>query len=409
MLVYERILLLFSCLSVAQVCAQYSYDGLIGDRPIYMSMLFEEHSTNSIIDGKTTRYMDINGIYEYNKYHKPILLTGKISNDTLFLGEDTLAVLILCNFSRDSLTLHGIWRSADLKREYPVVLTRNIMLKDSMPMTELIPFTYTPLKKDYYRLVASQEKIQDGEPSGNVFAIRIYDENRGIIKQELVADDYYGNSFDDFNLADINGDGELDISIRRANTDCNIEFTYYFYDKKRQRFFEGFNSTELNFDSDSTAHTEPTDCVVGYRQSIEARYKLKYGKLLTQYEKIRLNNRDTNGLVVPVDIIRKAVADTQILVENTGFPCDDCNDDFAVKTRITGKKYKNTEIIESFEYSPEDDSSKAKEIKHDIYKKIKNTDVYKCYEWNPKEKRFKWVECFELPSSTLDNYEPIYN
>lgn len=276
--------LLFLC-SAAPVYAQYVYKGAVDKYPV--EFVIDDFSNG-----------DISAVYAYDRFDKPIRISGRQSGEGILLVErnfeaaDTTTMRFEGGaIGADSLT--GVWFNVRTGRRFDIRLAKVFDLQDcAAGYTDRAILQDAELDSAYFRLLVSCQAGQGPVVSG----VRIYQKGDDRLIQELRFEvafiGFSGLRTDDFNF-----DGIPDFSVFEGfYAGPNTTSLYFLYDKKTRRYFESeISGVSLEFDHARKRITEVNQCCAG-SQVTHTEYKLVNNKMVKTGSKCFKWNHKTNQL-----------------------------------------------------------------------------------------------------------------
>jgi len=267
----QTFIILTSLLTTLNLPGQTSYSGFIDKYPI-------EFATNIYSDGVAR------AVYAYSNYDDPIIINGKLKQDTLTLfekdsrGKDK-ATLTFTNFSPNDYKIEGVWTDLHSNKQLTVRLTKifEIDYGDSIEWKNRELIQTVSLKDKYFKLIISKEKESF---YAKVTGIKILEKKTDKIIQQINLECHI-LGLDNVSIGDYNFDGVSEFSVfEQSYTGPNTSSLYFLYNPKTGKFFEsGFSGTSLSFDSKTKRIYEHNQCCGG-RSHMNAEYKVVNNKMV---------------------------------------------------------------------------------------------------------------------------------
>lgn len=280
------------CFAVILICsghlahAQYVYKGAVGNYPV-------EFLIDSYSDG------DANAVYAYDRFDKPIRISGRQDAGGLFLVERNFEAADTTTMRFDGArigddSLRGAWFNVRSGRRFEIRLARTADLENNSgeSFTDLPILQDAELDSAYFRLLVSREKGAGTSVTG----IRIHHKGDDRLLQEL----RFNTAFiglSGISVGDFNFDGHPEFSVFEGSyAGPNTSSLYFLYDPRTARYFESeISGVSLEFDPVRKRITEVNQCCAG-SQIMHIEYKLVRNKMVQTGSKCFKWNHKTEKL-----------------------------------------------------------------------------------------------------------------
>lgn len=248
--------------------AQFVYRGAVDKYPV--EFLLDAYS-----DGV------VNAVYAYDRFDKPIRISGRQSETGLLLVErnSEAADTTTMRFDGGEVgadSLRGTWYNVRSGRRFEVrlALLRDLRAEGAT-YRDVAVIQDAELDSSYFRLLVSRETGQEPRVTG----VRVHHKGDDRLLQELRADcDFLG--LGSISSGDYNFDGTPDFSVfEQGFAGPNTSSIYFLYDPKSKRYFRSaLRGVSLEFDPVRKRITEVNQCCAGSQiQRIE--YKLVQNRM----------------------------------------------------------------------------------------------------------------------------------
>jgi len=267
----QTLIIFTSLLTSFNLLGQTSYSGFIDKYPI-------ELVTNIYSDG------DARAVYVYSDHDDPIIINGKLKQDTLTLFEkDSIgknkATLTFKNFNPNAGKIEGLWTELHSNKQLTISLTKifEIDYGDSIEWKNKELIQSVALKDKYFKLIISKEKESF---YARVAGIKIFEKKTDKLIQQINLECQI-LGLDNVSVGDYNFDGISEFSVfEQSYAGPNTSSLYFLYNPKTGNFFEsGFRGTSLSFDSKTKRIHEHNQCCAG-KSHMSAEYKVVNNKMV---------------------------------------------------------------------------------------------------------------------------------
>ncbi len=250
--------------------AQYVYKGAV-----------DKYTVEFVMDP----YSDgiVNAVYAYDRFDKPIRISGRQSDTGLLLIERSFE-------SADTTTMHfpggqvgadslqGTWYNAKSGRTFPIRLARSFQLDEpgSQSYKDYALLQDAELDSMYLKVLVSRDAGQDPRVTG----VRLYRKGDDRLLQELRMDGSF-LVLGSITTGDFNFDGYKDFSVfEQGYAGPNTSSVYFLYDPGTRKYFRSeIGGVSLEFDPVRRRIIEVNQCCAGTQmQRIE--YKLVKNKMV---------------------------------------------------------------------------------------------------------------------------------
>jgi hypothetical protein len=253
---------------IGQASGQTSYSGFIDKDPI-------ELVTNIYSDGNAR------GIYAFKKNNTPIVLQGKIFENSLTffeLSRDSIA-LTFNNFDRKQKTIVGTWKDFNTKKALTITLHKEFEIEDGegVEWTDREIIQPVSFKNQYFKLLISKRK---NDYYAHVSGVKINQKKTDSLIQQINLNCQL-MSLNSISLGDYNFDGYLDFEVlERSYAGPNTSSLYFLYNPKTKQYFNsGFAGVSLEFDAKSKTIFERNECCGGSNMTT-ATYRVLKNKMV---------------------------------------------------------------------------------------------------------------------------------
>jgi hypothetical protein len=253
----------FLFLMASTISAQTTYKGFVDKYPV-------EFVVDASSDGAVT------GIYAYDNFDQPIVLSGNLTKSQLQLFENNAkgqptASFVFEQFDTKASALNGFWKDFKSNKTMTVTLHKSFDIETDTHMEDIEMLQPIAMKKQYFKIKISNEK--------RVSALKIFEKKTDRLTQQINLDCQL-MGVNSVSIGDFNFDGHPDISIFESSyAGPNTSSLFYLFNPKTQQYYDSkFSGVSLEFDAKTKTITEHNQCCAG-SQHTKSIYKVVNNKM----------------------------------------------------------------------------------------------------------------------------------